>query len=51
MGREARVRKERTCKHCKGVLYTTNKGLVEHAPLCKRATAMGLILANHIVVK
>ncbi len=46
MGREARLRKNRTCKMCKRVVYATAREAVEHADLCTRATAAGLVLAK-----
>ena len=44
MGREALIIKQRECRICERILYTDSWGLRQHAELCKRAKASGLIL-------
>ena len=44
VGREALVIKQRECRTCERLLYANSWGLRQHAELCKRAKASGLIL-------
>ena len=44
MGTQAALPKQRECSNCGQVLYTSAKELVEHARLCTRAEAAGLVL-------
>lgn len=51
MGREEHVRKERTCKHCKRVLYRNAKELKKHSETCQAAIKLGLIIPGIEVPK
>lgn len=44
MGREARTSKDRTCLVCEREFVMTAAEIKEHARLCKRAAAIGLVL-------
>lgn len=47
MGREREVCKDRTCKVCgEEFVYITAKELQEHAILCRRAKAVGIVLPS-----
>ena len=41
---ERNVSKDRTCQICHRVLRVTAKQMVEHAVLCKRAQAIGIVI-------
>jgi hypothetical protein len=44
VGAQANIEKDRTCKHCERPFWTTSEQLKEHASLCKRAKAIGLLI-------
>lgn len=46
---EARIRKARTCKACKEVMFVTAPELKEHGGMCQRASDIGLILPGVII--
>lgn len=48
MGRESRVRKDRTCRHCGKQLFAMPERLKKHAGLCARATRSGLVLPEAV---
>lgn len=43
MGREANVRRERSCKACEETFYTTADEIKDHADTCRRLKDLGLV--------
>jgi hypothetical protein len=48
--KESDVRKERTCRHCDIMVYTDAMMLKRHVAVCKRAKAIGIVLADATIV-
>lgn len=44
MGREANVRRERTCPACKQMHYANGQELKAHSDCCQRAKDIGILL-------
>ena len=44
MGKQAKTVKERTCQECQQVFFMNAKEIKQHAEMCKRATAAGIVL-------
>ena len=48
MGREARLRKDRVCKHCGKKLFRDVRALLKHVEYCSIATRMGLVIPEAV---
>lgn len=46
MGREARVLRDRRCRHCKRPILATGKQMQNHAWVCRRVAELGLVMPD-----
>lgn len=51
MDREAKAVKERKCKECGQAYFMAARELRDHAAVCKRVTAAGLIMPTVVAPK